>query len=67
MSLNLACVIALQVTWEPFIEPWNFLVSITRKREISVLLKSSIVTELYLKSVAQLNLNFTESFFEAST
>ncbi|OWM73838.1 hypothetical protein CDL15_Pgr018898 [Punica granatum] len=53
-----------KVMWEPFIEPWNFQMRLTRKREISVLLKSSIVTDIHLKSMAQLNLNITESFFE---
>lgn len=33
-------------------------------REISVLLKSSMVTDIHLKSTAQLNLNITESCFE---
>lgn len=54
-----------KVMWEPFIEPWKFQISISRKREISILLNSSIITDIHLDSVAQLNLNFTESFLES--
>ncbi|XP_056171449.1 uncharacterized protein LOC115688889 isoform X4 [Syzygium oleosum] len=54
-----------KVMWEPFIEPWKFQISISRKREISILLNSSIITDIRLDSVAQLNLNFTESFLES--
>ncbi|KAF8007492.1 hypothetical protein BT93_K1496 [Corymbia citriodora subsp. variegata] len=54
-----------KVVWEPFIEPWKFQISISRKREISILLNSSIITDIHLDSVAQLNLNFTESFLES--
>ncbi|KAK4756247.1 hypothetical protein SAY87_006374 [Trapa incisa] len=53
-----------KVMWEPFIEQWNFQIRLTRKREISILLKSSMVTDIHLKSMERLNLNVTESFFE---
>ncbi|XP_048139080.1 uncharacterized protein LOC115752507 isoform X2 [Rhodamnia argentea] len=54
-----------KVMWEPFIEPWKFRISIGRKRAISILLNSSIITDIHLDSVAQLNLNITESFLES--
>ncbi|XP_010251472.1 PREDICTED: uncharacterized protein LOC104593388 isoform X1 [Nelumbo nucifera] len=53
-----------KVMWEPFMEPWNFQLSIMRKVEKSALMNTSIITDIQMKSLAQLNLNFTESLFE---
>ena len=54
----------LQVLWEPFIEPWQFQMVVIRKNEMSALLNSFIMTDIQLKSIGQLNLNFTESLIE---
>lgn len=51
-----------KVFWEPFIEPWQLEIGMTRKQELS--LNSSIVTDLHLKSIEQLNLDFTEPLIE---
>ncbi|EXB26144.1 Putative vacuolar protein sorting-associated protein 13C [Morus notabilis] len=51
-----------KVFWEPFIEPWQFEINVTRKQEMS--LNSSIMTDIQLKSTAQLNLNVTEPLIE---
>ncbi|CAK9182445.1 unnamed protein product [Ilex paraguariensis] len=53
-----------KVLWEPFIEPWNFQLGITRKHDKSALLSNAIMTDIHLKSTTQLNMNFTESFME---
>ncbi|OVA10906.1 Vacuolar protein sorting-associated protein 13 domain [Macleaya cordata] len=53
-----------KVMWEPFIEPWGFQLSMIRKYEQSALLNSSVKTDIYLKSTAHLNLNFTEPLIE---
>lgn len=50
--------------WEPFIEPWQFQMVVIRKNEMSALLNSFIMTDIQLKSIGQLNLNFTESLIE---
>ncbi|XP_048318354.2 uncharacterized protein LOC107405745 isoform X2 [Ziziphus jujuba] len=51
-----------KVFWEPFIEPWQFEINMTRKQEMS--LNNSAVTEIHLQSSGQLSLNFTESLIE---
>ncbi|KAK7300278.1 hypothetical protein RJT34_11120 [Clitoria ternatea] len=54
----------LQVSWEPFIEPWQFLLTVVTEQETSVLLNRSISTDIILKSTTQLNINITESLVE---
>ncbi|XP_038879510.1 uncharacterized protein LOC120071354 isoform X2 [Benincasa hispida] len=53
-----------KVFWEPFVEPWNFTINVTRKQESSSLLNSSVLTDVHLVSSSQLNLNLTESLTE---
>ncbi|KAI3958319.1 hypothetical protein MKW98_011007 [Papaver atlanticum] len=53
-----------KVTWEPFIEPWCFQLDMARKQERSVLLNTSVMTDIYLKSTAHLNFNVTEPLIE---
>ncbi|CAI9097127.1 OLC1v1033463C2 [Oldenlandia corymbosa var. corymbosa] len=53
-----------KVLWEPFVEPWEFLLSISRKYDKSSVLSSTIMTHIHLKSAKQLNLNITESLIE---
>ncbi|XP_026401188.1 uncharacterized protein LOC113297020 isoform X1 [Papaver somniferum] len=53
-----------KVTWEPFIEPWCFQLDMARKQEQSVLLSTSVMTDIYLKSTAHLNFNVTEQLIE---
>ncbi|XP_022149965.1 uncharacterized protein LOC111018256 isoform X3 [Momordica charantia] len=53
-----------KVFWEPFIEPWNFTINVTRKQESSSLLNSSVLTDVHLMSSSLLNLNLTEPFTE---
>ncbi|KAL2321117.1 hypothetical protein Fmac_030086 [Flemingia macrophylla] len=54
----------LQVSWEPFIEPWQFLLTLVREQEMSVLPNRSVSTDIILKSTAELNINITESLVE---
>lgn len=54
----------LQVMWEPFIEPWSFQVKLIRKYAGNALLDASTITDVYLKSTDQLNLNITEPLIE---
>ncbi|ESR43047.1 hypothetical protein CICLE_v100108862mg, partial [Citrus x clementina] len=53
-----------KVSWEPFVEPWKFQITMTRKHEMTALLNSSFVTDIDLIATTQLNLNFTESLVE---
>ncbi|KAF7824639.1 putative vacuolar protein sorting-associated protein 13A isoform A [Senna tora] len=53
-----------KVSWEPFIEPWKFQLILIRKPEISVLLNSSVTTDILLNSEGQLNINITEPLVE---
>ncbi|GMG99180.1 hypothetical protein Nepgr_001020 [Nepenthes gracilis] len=53
-----------KVMWEPFLETWNFQISMTRKHDTTALLNSAIMTDIHLQSTAPLNLNFTEPFIE---
>nr|KYP76317.1 Putative vacuolar protein sorting-associated protein 13A [Cajanus cajan] len=53
-----------KVSWEPFIEPWQFLLTIVREQEMSVLPNRSVSTDIILKSATQLNINITESLVE---
>ncbi|KAJ7978124.1 putative Vacuolar protein sorting-associated protein [Quillaja saponaria] len=53
-----------KVVWEPFIEPWQFEMTLIRKYEMNVLVDSAVTTDILLKSTEQLNLNITESFVE---
>lgn len=61
MSLDAA---KLKVSWEPFIEPWQFLLTLVRDQEMSVLPNRSLSTDIVLKSTSQLNINITESLVE---
>lgn len=54
----------LKVSWEPFVEPWQFLFTLTRDQEISVLPNRSLSTDIILESTTQLNINITESLVE---
>ncbi|XP_019702812.1 uncharacterized protein [Elaeis guineensis] len=54
-----------KVMWEPFIEPWSFQVKLIRKYAGHALLDASTITDVYLKSTNQLNLNITEPLIEA--
>ncbi|KAF5748859.1 putative vacuolar protein sorting-associated protein 13B-like isoform X3 [Tripterygium wilfordii] len=53
-----------KVLWESFIEPCKFEISMTRKQETAALMNSSMNTDISITSMAQLNLNFTESLIE---
>ncbi|KAI4331783.1 hypothetical protein L6164_016738 [Bauhinia variegata] len=53
-----------KVSWEPFIEPWQFLLTLIREQDMSLLLDNSVITDIIIKSTTQLNLNITESFVE---
>ncbi|XP_022855282.1 putative vacuolar protein sorting-associated protein 13D [Olea europaea var. sylvestris] len=53
-----------KVLWEPFVEPWKVLSSMSRKHDESALLNSAMMTDIHLESTAQLNLNITESLVE---
>ncbi|KAL0738567.1 hypothetical protein Bca4012_014777 [Brassica carinata] len=54
----------LKVLWEPFIEPWNFDIKLSRKFEANALLNNAGLTEVIVASSNQLNVNLTESLFE---
>lgn len=54
----------LKVLWEPFIEPWNFDIKLSRKFEANALLNNAGLTEVIVASSSQLNVNLTESLFE---
>jgi len=54
----------LKVLWEPFIEPWNFDIKLSRKFDANSLLNNAGLTEVIVASSNQLNLNLTESLFE---
>lgn len=56
--------IKLKVSWEPFIEPWQFLLTFVGNQEMSVLPNRSLSTDIVLKSTTQLNINITESLVE---
>ncbi|KAF8099934.1 hypothetical protein N665_0235s0032 [Sinapis alba] len=53
-----------KVLWEPFIEPWNFDIKLSRKFEANALLNNAALTEVIVASSNQLNVNLTESLFE---
>ncbi|KAL2484980.1 Protein of unknown function (DUF1162) [Abeliophyllum distichum] len=53
-----------KVLWEPFVEPWKFQSSMSRKHDESTLLNSALMTDIHLESTSQLNLNVTESLVE---
>ncbi|XP_027357140.1 uncharacterized protein LOC113866515 [Abrus precatorius] len=53
-----------KVSWEPFIEPWQFLLTLVREQETSILPNRSVSTDIILKSTTQLNINITESLVE---
>ncbi|CAH1434367.1 unnamed protein product [Lactuca virosa] len=52
------------VLWEPFLEPWNFQVSLRREQGKSTLQNSPVMTDVHLESKMNLNINVTESFIE---
>ncbi|XP_068635600.1 intermembrane lipid transfer protein VPS13 isoform X2 [Aristolochia californica] len=54
-----------KVMWEPFVEPWSFQLKLKRKGEENALINRSAVTDIHLRSKAQLNLNITEPLVEA--
>ncbi|KAK7274520.1 hypothetical protein RIF29_15613 [Crotalaria pallida] len=53
-----------KVSWEPFVEPWQFLFTLVTEQEMGVLLNRSVSTDMVLKSTTQLNINITESLVE---
>ncbi|KAL6005779.1 hypothetical protein ACLOJK_006352 [Asimina triloba] len=53
-----------KVMWEPFVEPWKFQLSMVRNHDQNPL-NMSVVTDICLKSAAQLNFTVTEPFIEA--
>ncbi|ESQ32011.1 hypothetical protein EUTSA_v10003500mg [Eutrema salsugineum] len=53
-----------KVLWEPFIEPWNFDIKLSKKFEANALLNNAGLTEVIVASSNQLNVNLTESLFE---
>ncbi|BAT73681.1 hypothetical protein VIGAN_01119500 [Vigna angularis var. angularis] len=53
-----------KVSWEPFIEPWQFLLTLVKEQEMSVLPNRSVSTNIVLKSTTQLNINITEPLVE---
>ncbi|KFK27746.1 hypothetical protein AALP_AA8G423700 [Arabis alpina] len=53
-----------KVLWEPFIEPWNIDIKLSRKFEANALLNNAGLTEVIVASSNQLNVNLTESLFE---
>ncbi|EFH50478.1 hypothetical protein ARALYDRAFT_910516 [Arabidopsis lyrata subsp. lyrata] len=53
-----------KVLWEPFIEPWNFDIKLSRKFDANSLLNNAGLTEVIVASSNHLNLNITESLFE---
>ncbi|KAG4977288.1 hypothetical protein JHK84_036989 [Glycine max] len=53
-----------KVSWEPFIEPWKFVLTLVREQEMSVMPNRSVSTDIILKSTTQLNINITESLVE---
>ncbi|XLS59714.1 hypothetical protein HN51_009469 [Arachis hypogaea] len=53
-----------KVSWEPFIEPWQLLLTLVREQETSTVLSMSVPTEIIFKSTTQLNINITESLVE---
>ncbi|XP_057415336.1 uncharacterized protein LOC130710179 isoform X3 [Lotus japonicus] len=53
-----------KVSWEPFIEPWQFLLTLVRDQEMNVLPNRPVSTDIVLGSRTQLNINITESLVE---
>lgn len=64
LTLCLLCYAKFKVSWEPFIEPWQFLLTLVREQEMTVLPNRSVSTNIVLKSTTQLNINITESLVE---
>ncbi|KAK6160539.1 hypothetical protein DH2020_003920 [Rehmannia glutinosa] len=53
-----------KVLWEPFVEPWKFQLSMTRKQDERALFSGAIMTDINLESKTHLNLNLNESIIE---
>ncbi|KZV50783.1 hypothetical protein F511_11560, partial [Dorcoceras hygrometricum] len=53
-----------KVSWEPFVEPWSFRLSMIRKHDESALFNNAIMTDINLESKAHLNLNINETLIE---
>jgi len=50
--------------WEPFVEPWSFLINVMRKVDNIALLDTGTMTEVQLESTTELNVNVTTSLLE---
>ncbi|KAL3830664.1 hypothetical protein ACJIZ3_019466 [Penstemon smallii] len=53
-----------KVLWEPFVEPWKFQLSMSRKHDERALFNGSIMTDIKLESTTHLNMNINESIIE---
>ncbi|KAH6809791.1 hypothetical protein C2S51_027574 [Perilla frutescens var. frutescens] len=53
-----------KVLWEPFLEPWKFQLSMSRKQDERALFSGTIMTDINLESKTHLNLNLNESIIE---
>ncbi|KAL6580643.1 hypothetical protein OROMI_008667 [Orobanche minor] len=53
-----------KVLWEPFIEPWKFQLSISRKQDLRALFSGATMTDITVESKTHLNLNLNESIIE---
>ncbi|XP_042063835.1 uncharacterized protein LOC121807630 isoform X1 [Salvia splendens] len=53
-----------KVLWEPFLEPWKFQLSMSRKQDERALFSGTITTDINLESKTHLNLNLNEPIIE---
>ncbi|KAI3467952.1 hypothetical protein Pfo_024615 [Paulownia fortunei] len=53
-----------KVLWEPFVEPWKFQLSMSRKQDERTLFSGAIMTDINLESKTHLNLNLNEPIIE---
>ncbi|XP_057796881.1 intermembrane lipid transfer protein VPS13 isoform X2 [Salvia miltiorrhiza] len=53
-----------KVLWEPFLEPWKFQLSMSRKEDERALFNGTITTDINLESKTHLNLNLNEPIVE---
>jgi hypothetical protein len=50
--------------WEPFLEPWSFVLNFERK--IEGVTRTYATTDVQVKSLKELNINITEPLVEVS-
>ncbi|KAL7090722.1 hypothetical protein ACP275_12G059000 [Erythranthe tilingii] len=53
-----------KVLWEPFLEPWKFQLSMSRKQDENALFSGAMMSDINLESKTNLNLNLNESIIE---